>query len=51
MVGNGSFGVVFQTKLTPLGEDAANKRVFGTSDMERRVQCHSHLNGGFQGMQ
>lgn len=27
MVGNGSFGVVFQTKLSPSGEDAAIKRV------------------------
>lgn len=27
IVGNGSFGVVFQTKLTPSGEDAAIKRV------------------------
>lgn len=27
IVGNGSFGVVFQTKLSPSGEDAAIKRV------------------------
>ncbi|PQE08924.1 putative glycogen synthase kinase 3 alpha protein [Rutstroemia sp. NJR-2017a WRK4] len=27
IVGNGSFGVVFQTKLHPSGEDAAIKRV------------------------
>lgn len=27
IVGNGSFGVVFQTKLYPSGEDAAIKRV------------------------
>lgn len=27
VVGNGSFGVVFQTKLSPSGEDAAIKRV------------------------
>ena len=27
IVGNGSFGVVFQTKLSPDGEDAAIKRV------------------------
>jgi glycogen synthase kinase 3 beta len=26
-VGNGSFGVVFQTKLSPSNEDAAIKRV------------------------
>lgn len=27
VVGSGSFGVVFQTKLSPSGEDAAIKRV------------------------
>lgn len=27
VVGNGSFGVVFQTKISPTGEDAAIKRV------------------------
>lgn len=27
IVGNGSFGVVFQTRLAPSGEDAAIKRV------------------------
>lgn len=27
VIGNGSFGVVFQTKLSPSGEDAAIKRV------------------------
>lgn len=27
IVGNGSFGVVFQTKLAPTGDDAAIKRV------------------------
>lgn len=27
IVGNGSFGVVFQTKMMPSGEDAAIKRV------------------------
>jgi glycogen synthase kinase 3 beta len=27
IVGNGSFGVVFHTKLSPSGEDAAIKRV------------------------
>lgn len=27
IVGNGSFGVVFQTKMSPSGEDAAIKRV------------------------
>jgi glycogen synthase kinase 3 beta len=27
IVGNGSFGVVFQIKLSPSGEDAAIKRV------------------------
>ena len=41
IVGNGSFGVVFQTKLAPNGEDAAIKRVlqdkrFKVCSMERR---------------
>lgn len=27
VVGSGSFGIVFQTKLSPSGEDAAIKRV------------------------
>jgi glycogen synthase kinase 3 beta len=44
IVGNGSFGVVFQTKLSPSGEDAAIKRVLqdkrfkvriGTEDLDR----------------
>jgi glycogen synthase kinase 3 beta len=38
IVGNGSFGVVFQTKLSPSGEDAAIKRVL--QDKRFKV-CHS----------
>lgn len=37
IVGNGSFGVVFQTKLAPNGEDAAIKRVL--QDKRFKV-CH-----------
>lgn len=44
IVGNGSFGVVFQTKLSPSNEDAAIKRVLqdkrfkvGTARIGRRV--------------
>lgn len=37
IVGNGSFGVVFQTKLSPSGEDAAIKRVL--QDKRFKV-CH-----------
>lgn len=47
IVGNGSFGVVFQTKLSPSGEDAAIKRVL--QDKRFKVQMppssifrHSH---------
>ena len=36
IVGNGSFGVVFQTKLSPSGEDAAIKRVL--QDKRFKVQ-------------
>jgi serine/threonine protein kinase len=40
IVGNGSFGVVFQTKLAPTGEDAAIKRVL--QDKRFKVSlCHS----------
>jgi glycogen synthase kinase 3 beta len=35
IVGNGSFGVVFQTKLSPSGEDAAIKSQ-GASGLEYR---------------
>lgn len=57
IVGNGSFGVVFQTKLAPNGEDAAIKRVlqdkrfkvsmeiiphdFRRTDGSRIVNCRS----------
>lgn len=37
IVGNGSFGVVFQTKLSPSGEDAAIKRVL--QDKRFKVSC------------
>lgn len=39
IVGNGSFGVVFQTKLSPSGEDAAIKRVL--QDKRFKVCCCS----------
>jgi glycogen synthase kinase 3 beta len=38
IVGNGSFGVVFQTKLSPSNEDAAIKRVL--QDKRFKV-CHT----------
>jgi hypothetical protein len=41
IVGNGSFGVVFHTKLSPSGEDAAIKRVL--QDKRFKVsagRCH-----------
>ena len=38
IVGNGSFGVVFQTKLAPNGEDAAIKRVL--QDKRFKVRRH-----------
>ena len=38
IVGNGSFGVVFQTKLSPSGEDAAIKRVL--QDKRFKVSIH-----------
>jgi glycogen synthase kinase 3 beta len=38
IVGNGSFGVVFQTKLSPSGEDAAIKRVL--QDKRFKVSLH-----------
>ena len=37
IVGNGSFGVVFQTKLSPNGEDAAIKRVL----QDKRFKVHT----------
>lgn len=39
IVGNGSFGVVFQTKLSPSGEDAAIKRVL----QDKRFKVDSDL--------
>lgn len=39
IVGNGSFGVVFQTKLAPTGEDAAIKRVLQDKRFKVRL-CH-----------
>lgn len=39
IVGNGSFGVVFQTKLSPSGEDAAIKRVLQDKRFKVRVTC------------
>lgn len=39
IVGNGSFGVVFQTKLSPSGEDAAIKRVL----QDKRFKVHGDM--------
>lgn len=39
IVGNGSFGVVFQTKLSPSGEDAAIKRVL----QDKRFKACIHV--------
>ena len=41
IVGNGSFGVVFQTKLAPNGEDAAIKRVL--QDKRFKVSLDNHI--------
>jgi serine/threonine protein kinase len=42
IIGNGSFGVVFQTKLAPTGEDAAIKRVLQDKRFKVcRVSCRS----------
>jgi glycogen synthase kinase 3 beta len=38
IVGNGSFGVVFQTKLAPNGEDAAIKRVLQDKRFKVRLR-------------
>jgi glycogen synthase kinase 3 beta len=38
IVGNGSFGVVFQIKLSPTGEDAAIKRVLQDKRFKVRVE-------------
>lgn len=39
IVGNGSFGVVFQTKLSPSGEDAAIKRVLQDKRFKVRLRA------------
>lgn len=44
IVGNGSFGVVFQTKLSPSGEDAAIKRVL----QDKRFKASLHISAIFQ---
>lgn len=41
IVGNGSFGVVFQTKLSPSGEDAAIKRVLQDKRFKVCIRCRS----------
>lgn len=41
IVGNGSFGVVFQTKLSPSGEDAAIKRVLQDKRFKVSSYCRS----------
>ncbi|KAJ8611435.1 hypothetical protein MRB53_037954 [Persea americana] len=43
IVGNGSFGVVFQTKLSPSGEDAAIKRVL--QDKRFKLKAFYYSNG------
>ena len=40
IVGNGSFGVVFQTKLSPSGEDAAIKRVLQDKRFKVRITSY-----------
>ena len=45
IVGNGSFGVVFQTKLSPSGEDAAIKRVLQDKRFKVRRRLISPGNG------
>jgi len=42
IVGNGSFGVVFQTKLAPNNEDAAIKRVLQDKRFKVRALRPSH---------
>ena len=39
IVGNGSFGVVFQTKLSPSNEDAAIKRVLQDKRFKVGAPC------------
>jgi serine/threonine protein kinase len=45
IVGNGSFGVVFQTKLAPNGEDAAIKRVLQDKRFKVRAELETHSGG------
>lgn len=42
IVGNGSFGVVFQTKLSPSNEDAAIKRVLQDKRFKVRISRSPH---------
>lgn len=44
IVGNGSFGVVFQTKISPNGEDAAIKRVLQDKRFKVRQYPFKHVN-------
>lgn len=46
IVGNGSFGVVFQTKMAPSGEDAAIKRVL----QDKRFKVHGFSTWDLRGM-
>ncbi len=43
IVGNGSFGVVFQTKLAPNGEDAAIKRVLQDKRFKASMEIGPYL--------
>lgn len=43
IVGNGSFGVVFQTKISPSGEDAAIKRVLQDKRFKVRHDWYARL--------
>lgn len=47
IVGNGSFGVVFQTKLSPNGEDAAIKRVLQDKRFKARRLTEDHCRNGW----
>ena len=46
IVGNGSFGVVFQTKLAPNGEDAAIKRVLQDKRFKVNFENWLHIEWG-----
>ena len=43
IVGNGSFGVVFHTKLVPTGEEAAIKRVLQDKRFKVRLGTYSYI--------